>query len=348
MGRLEGDLSLMPLADTVIWLANRRMSGQLVLEQKSTRKEFVIEHGSACRALSNDAREYFGQFLIHLDLITADQLERAYSTHAETSMLLGRILVMIGLVPEEHVIQALRIKIAESMLDAFRWRHGRFTFDSEASSDIRRGIEVAVPLLDLHREGIARADMWAQFRRLFPDSSQPLKVDETRVPSASTSETLEERIIDLARNGLDMESITLELHATDFQIASRLIDLHRIGAVRPNATTPAIKQTPRDSAQAPEVESAEPSTPELSVTQTYHRASEPDEIEANKLRTQIPVILRIASQDELRSMTARERYILGRIDGRRSVQSIIQLSPLHDLEALNVFRHLRRTGYIQL
>ncbi|MEL6187651.1 MAG: DUF4388 domain-containing protein, partial [Myxococcota bacterium] len=195
MGHLEGDLSVMPVSDVVVWLANRQMTGHLVLEQETVRKELAIENGMAKRAASNDAREYFGQFLMHLGLLTEDQLERAYATQRETRVLLGRILVMIGIVPEEQVIQTLRIKIAENLLDAFRWRWGRFRFSDAASHESRPAVDVSVPLIQIHREGMARSEMWARFRELFPNPSQPLRVAEEHLPSHMTPDTLEARII---------------------------------------------------------------------------------------------------------------------------------------------------------
>lgn len=366
VAHLEGDLSLMPMGDVVIWLANRRATGHLVLEQETVRKEFAIHHGMAKRAASNDAREYFGQFMIHLGLLTGDQLERAYGTQRETNVLLGRILVMIGIVPEEQVIQTLRIKIAESLLDAFRWRWGRFTFTDVPAHEPRPLVDVSVPLLHLHREGVARSEMWVHFRKLFPDPSQPLEVEDARVPESATSDTLEGRIVDLARNGLDMESITLELHATDYQVASRLLDLHRMGAVYPSSE-------PRDQVQVPQ------SNDHLSdaraamddgrlgeamrfiqdgarldpANRAYADLRRDVEARArgdddDRTRSVVPIRLRETTDAELRSMSARQRYVLGRVDGRRTVQAIIHVSPMHDLEALDILRNLEQAGVVRL
>src|SRR5687768_1020263 len=98
MGRLQGDLEVMPVADLTIWLSNRKANGILSVEKSAIKKEFSIEEGMIVRAASNDAREYFGQFLVHFGLLTEDQLERAFDAQRQTKVLLGRILVMIGIV----------------------------------------------------------------------------------------------------------------------------------------------------------------------------------------------------------------------------------------------------------
>ncbi|MEO1234977.1 MAG: DUF4388 domain-containing protein [Myxococcota bacterium] len=368
MGHLEGDLSVMPVSDVVVWLANRQMTGHLVLEQETVRKELAIENGMAKRAASNDAREYFGQFLMHLGLLTEDQLERAYATQRETRVLLGRILVMIGIVPEEQVIQTLRIKIAENLLDAFRWRWGRFRFSDAASHESRPAVDVSVPLIQIHREGMARSEMWARFRELFPNPSQPLRVAEEHLPSHMTPDTLEARIIDLARNGLDMESITLELHATDYQVASRLLELSRVGAIYPSEGARADSPLPRSTSHDP-ISDARAAMDRGHFGDAMRHlqdgarldpgnrayAEMRQDIEAaasqtdlTNLRTAVPMKLREASADELTAMSSRERYVLGRVDGKRTVQAIIHVSPMHDLEALDILRRLASTSVIKM
>ncbi len=367
MGRLEGDLSVMPLADVVVWLANRRTSGHLIVEQETVRKEFSIHGGALKRAASNDAREFFGQFLLHLGLLTEVQLGRAYKTQKETDVLLGRILVMIGIVPEEQVIQTLRIKMAESLLDAFRWRWGHFVFTDAPVAEPRPLVDVAVPLIDLHREGIARAEMWSRFRRLFPDPSRPIAVVEDRVPPSATGDSLEARILELARQGLDMEAISLELHATDYLVASCLLELNRFGAVGPAPHTappprqPSTSDPLNDAREAIDAGRLGEAMRHLRDgarldpgNRAYADLRRDIEAQARELpmtamlRDAVPHRARPPAEDELRGLSARERYVLGRVDGRRSVHAIIQVSPMHDLEALDIVRRLERDGLIRL
>src|SRR5262249_11881316 len=63
MAEIWGDLSLMPVADLVIWFANRGANGVLNVELGNVRKEFTFSNGACVRAASTDPREYFGQFL---------------------------------------------------------------------------------------------------------------------------------------------------------------------------------------------------------------------------------------------------------------------------------------------
>lgn len=372
MARVEGDLAVMPLADLVIWVANRRLSGVLTVERETVHKVFTLSEGMAVRAASNNPREYFGQFLVHFGLLTEDQLQRAFDTQTETKVLLGRILVMIGIVPEEQVIQTLRVKISETMLEAFDWTSGRFSFVAQVPEERRPEIEVAVPLIDVHREGVLRADMWARFQQLFPDPRMILEVVEARVPSHATPDTLDGRILNLAEAGLNIEAITLEMHATDHQIAARLLELHQWGVIRPREPSVTALVPPElsrfdggtsflDMAKSALAESkfgAALRHVEEGAKREPHNsafAALRAELEAkvrspehDALREAVPALTDQLTPSRTKQMSAKQRYVLARIDGKRTVQAIIQVSPMHDLEALEILRGFERERLIEL
>jgi hypothetical protein len=372
MGQIQGDLSVMPLADLAIWFANRESTGVLTVERGSTKKEFVLERGALARASSNDPREYFGQFLIHFGLLTEDQLERAFETQRETKVFLGRILVMIGIVPEEKIVQALSVKISESLLDAFRWSAGRFQFVDQSNNEARPEVEVSVGLVDLHREGLRRNALWEQFKHVFPSQRAQLAVAELRVPPGLGMDTLDGRIIALARHGLTIESIALELHATDYQCAARLYELHRLGIIEPRE--PVLLPSRSDVTLPPGVLTHADLAIDAMAANDFTRAfkhaqasvnSDPGNAELTHLSEQIegkfrehlsevvardttPAVLRELDDTEQKMLTPKQRYILGRIDGRRSVHAIIQVSPMRDVEAMDIMRFLKRQGIIRL
>lgn len=386
MGQIHGDLSVMPLADIAIWLSNRGASGLLAVESGALRKDFILRNGMVARASSNDPREYFGQFLVHFGLLTDEQLQRAYQTQSETNVYLGRILVMIGIVGEEQVVQTLRVKISESLLDAFRWRTGRFLFDEVIPEDGRPEIEVAVPMVDIHREGARRSAIWEQFAKIFPHSALLLAVHDSRVPAATSLDTLDGRIVTLARHGLSIEAIGLELHATDYQLAARLFELYRAGVIEPVEPPPlaVMEAAPPVPAQDHRGRAPDPTLPPGTTTHAelarralrdgdYARAfrhaeasagQNPGDEELTELARQIegsyrrdhaagqisrdvvPAMRRQLDHATVKRLSAKHRYLLARIDGKRSIQAIIQISPMSDLEALDIIMQLRADGII--
>jgi len=352
----------------VIWLANRSMSGTLEVQREEVTKSFEIVDGHAIRAASNDPREYFGQFLVHSGKLTEDQLQRAFQTQNETKVLLGRILVMIGIVPEEQVIQSLRVKVSESLLDAFRWKEGRYRFEAGGSNEDRPQIEVAIDLADIHTEGLARSEMWARYNQIFPDGRYILAVNDESAASAAPPDTLPGRILSLARHGLSIEAITLDLHATDYQLASRLLELHRDGAITPQEPTSTLLPLSGTTMKA-HVDKAK----EAMAAQRYSVAlryvdeaarlpghdeeleslrrallGQPDDTASDLHRSAVPILIKQPEADDLRRLSAKQRYVLARIDGQRSVESIIQVSPMHDREALDILRQFEADRLIEL
>src|SRR5687768_4341267 len=128
MRGLHGDFSTMPLKDLVVYLGNKRASGELKLERGSVKKSASLLDGQVINASSNQPREYLGQFLINLGHIGEEQFNKAYETQKETKIFLGRILVMIGAVSEQVVRTTLSLKFRETLLEAFLWSEGTFAF----------------------------------------------------------------------------------------------------------------------------------------------------------------------------------------------------------------------------
>ena len=60
-------------------------------------------------------------------------------------------------------------------------------------------------------------------------------------------------------------------------------------------------------------------------------------------------VLRVDSEVLRRlPLSAPERYLLSRVDGQRTVEAIIQVSPIHELDALRCFRGFVDQGLVDL
>lgn len=372
---VRGDFGSMSLADVLIWLANREKTGVLVIESGGVKKKVTVEGGSVVRVSSSNPHEYLGQVMVAFGLITEEQLQRAFETQKETGVLLGRILVMIGLVSEEQVVQTLQYNIRETIFDALRWNAGTFLFEEASKSEARPEIEVAVPLLEIHREGARRAGLWESFKRVFPSQSMTLAVNEGRVPESATPQSVDGRILALARLGLTVEAIKLELHATDFHVHARLFELHRAGAIEPREVSGTGIESVFPDVTPPKELGHTDLARHSFAARDYPRAIEhakqalranpADEVMVELVRQAEGHLLRelqkLIPSDEAvpqllhppgdlagKRMTARERYILTRIDGIRSIRTIMQVSPMREIEALQIFHKFVRDGLIRV
>src|SRR6266852_9027291 len=240
MRGLSGDFSTIPLPDLLLFLGNRRATGHLVLEREGFNKKIELLDGSIINASSNQPREYLGQILINLGHLTEDQFTKAFETQKQTRVFLGKILAMIGLVSEEVVLEALNLKVRETLLEALHWDRGSFSFDPSNAPESLDGLEVQVDLLDLHREGQFREAAWQTIRAIFPHGGVRLELVDSKLPLEPNPDSLEARMISLIGEGATIEEIILALHATDFFLHQRLYALHRMQALKVHIEPPKV------------------------------------------------------------------------------------------------------------
>src|SRR5260370_37630 len=240
MRGLSGDFSTMPLRDVVLYLGNTRASGHLNLERDQLRKRIQIQSGLVVNASSNQPREYLGQILINLGHITEDQFNKAFETQKQTKVFLGKILSMIGLVSEEVVLEALNLKVRETLLEAVHWDRGSFSFDPSNAPESLDGLEVQVDLLDLHREGQFREAAWQTIRAIFPHGGVRLELVDSKLPLEPNPDSLEARMISLIGEGATIEEMILALHATDFFLYQRLYALPRLQPLKVHIEPPTV------------------------------------------------------------------------------------------------------------
>ena len=63
---------------------------------------------------------------------------------------------------------------------------------------------------------------------------------------------------------------------------------------------------------------------------------------------QIPQPLVPAQQLKLKAMTAPERYLLSRMDGERTLEAIVEVAPIRELEALKLIRRFVAEGWVRV
>ncbi|NMO17753.1 DUF4388 domain-containing protein [Pyxidicoccus fallax] len=381
MRGLSGDFSTMPLKDLVVYLGNRRVTGALKIERGDVRKQLELRDGHVVTASSNQPREFFGQFLINMGHLTEDQLEKAFGTQAQTRVFLGKILVMTGLVPEPTVRSTLSHKFREMVLDAYHWNEGQFSFEASDSAPEVAGLDVSVDLLDIHREGEFRETAWEAIRAVFPSGAVRLSVDEKKLPERKPG-SMDERIVQLIKDGLSINGIALALHATDFFLYQRLYALYRLDAVKvsdaePEPETAVVVEEEQDTS----VIGSESSSDEvLQAAQLFLDAGNVRDAEAlarrahemsatpqsaEMLKTaqarllvelrrelsepaRVPALQVAPAHLKTLALSAPERYLLSRIDGRRDVAAIVQVSPLQELDALKFFQGFVDRGLVKL
>ncbi|HET8540718.1 MAG TPA: DUF4388 domain-containing protein [Anaeromyxobacter sp.] len=370
MRGLMGNLSVLPLADLVELLARRRMTGSLTCERGTVRKTLHVREGAAVGAASNDPREYLGQLLVNFGHLDEDQLTKAFRTQEETKIRLGKVLTMVGIVPGETVREVLAIKIRETLLDVFLWESGLFSFDDEPPPAVDE-LDAAIPLADIAREAEFRATAWSAFRGEFPTGAAALEVDEASVPAGLGPDTVDARLLALARDGRTIDEIGLALHATDFHLYQRLYALARQGVLHAAPAGAAPAPPAGHGAAADLVERARALLAEGLAADAERFAARAVELApdsgaacsiladaerelASRLRGEL---LEPPRRPRLRvpppriaslGVSAADKYLLSRCDGGRDVRQLVQLAPLRELDVLKAIRRFADAELIEL
>jgi hypothetical protein len=376
MQGLQGDFGTMSLKDLVTFLGSRAVTGGLTLEREGVRKQVVLDKGAIVNGSSNLPREYLGQFLINMGHITEEQFARAFETQKETKVYFGQILVMINLVTEDTVKAALELKFKETILDAFNWPVGAFTFDPNAAMPPLGGLEVRVPLLDLLKENDFRQTAWEQIRRVFPTGDCTLDLRPEKLGPRPKPGAIEAKLLKAIEAGQTIDEMGLSLHATDFSFYQRLYAMYRQGALE--VLAPAMQLEPDFEAEmglsdgptpAQILENAGAFLKQKNFRDAFELARRSNQmspsLEASQLLKDIevawhPVLQRqlvgqnlvpelLITLEAARALpiTAPERYLLTRVDGKRSLEAIINVAPLREFETLGLFARFAEQKWIE-
>lgn len=365
----------MPLRDLVAYLGNRQATGILQYERGDEKRQVVVREGAVVNASSNQPRDYLAQFLINMGQMSEDQYMAAYRAQQDTRVFLGQAVVTMGLATQEAVRNALQLKFREALLSAFGWEEGTFTFTPGGGPAPLPGLEVGVPLLEIYREADVRDTAWKAIRAVFPSGQARLVLHRNNLAQPPEPGSLDDRLTRMIEEGATIDDLVLGLHSTDFFLYQRLYALYRLDAVSVSHS-----ETPTVTASVPSVLGSEEGAEEIfRAAQAFfdagnvadaaalaRRAYElsPATSTANLLRqaeaaltevlreefsgVQVPR-LRVDSEVLRRlPLSAPERYLLSRVDGQRTVEAIIQVSPIHELDALRCFRGFVDQGLVEL
>ncbi len=378
MRGLAGDFATMPLKDLSVYLWNRQATGVLVLEFRGIKKEILLEEGHVYNASSNLPREYLGQYLINLGHITEEQFHKAYTTQKETKVLLGRILEMIGAVTSETLSSVLSTKFRETVLDAFNWVEGTFRFDPDKRPVQPEGLKVTVPLVEIHKESDFRVQAWKMIRTAFPSGACTLSLDREQLAEPARPGSLDERIFASIEAGQTIDEMALKLHATDYFLYNRLYAYFHMGALEvhaPVAPVPGLdlglglglgdsptaeqllgnarafleKGNHRDAwALARRSHELTPTLDAALLMRQVEVGWTPQLRSDLVLSGRAPSLLLGPEHLARLSLSAPERYLLARVDGKRVIEDIVRLAPLKEFDALVAFDRFVAQKWVRL
>ncbi len=365
---LSGRLNTMDLPEVLQWVTIGRKTGALSFIKDKIKVYIFLKDGKIISSISNDPTKQLGQFLLFQGKITEAQLKRAFEIHAQARAMLGKILVQEKLVSQEDVQKALLRRTEEVIYDLFLWETGYFHFSS-AEYNPDDLVLINVDINSVLFEGIRRKDEWGRIRAVFPNNEvvPSLRPDADLKNLSLTS--LQKKLLYLTTLKKPISEIILELHGSDFLVCFELFQLCEMGILDVQAPPPpppvevprpallfnkglelmlsrrfqeaintfkeVLELDPQNAKASEQIEKAE-----QALCQEYYQKSVP----AGK----IPYLLVPESTLTGHSLSHEEGFIASRINGAWDVKSIVMLSPLGELEILQILDKLLKMELIAL
>ncbi len=361
---IQGNLETMPLSDVLQWLAQGNKTGVLQIRSaKGINKKVYFARGRVLSTASSDPREYLGQFLISRGLLTEEQLNMAMETQLQTGIKLGKILVTVGILEEDDLKAMLRLKAEEGLYDLFLWDEGRFSFEEEASlgDDL---VSIELDVTSLVMEGIRRKDEWGRIRKAIPSERAVLgRTGKLLRDSGAEPDSALLRVYEALDGTRTVEEAALELHSTEFSVASVAFRLLGLGLLEARAEKPRRDEAAYGAVQEKLVNEAEAllkagRSEEAVKLLGYAARKEPGDAKVRELlgRAEASFNERLAAESipqeailELNvpldklvpySLTPQEGFIATRVNGIWDLSSILKVCPLPKAEALMAVKKL--------
>jgi hypothetical protein len=254
---ISGSLQTMGLPEIFQWLGHNRKTGTLMVSDNNVEKHVFLQNGLIISSASSSPTEYLGHFLVAHGYISELELAKAMEVQDTSKTLLGKILVTLGVITQEHLESMMRLKSEESIFDLFTWDDGHFTF-TDGELPPYKMIPIALDVETLLLRGAQRIDEWRQIRQWIPEpvGAVPFVVDELEIPDDDPQARM---ILECVDNERTIEAIGLEVHTSQFQVCrvlARELERETLKLVHP--PRPAAPPKPKPQAPPPPVQMPPP------------------------------------------------------------------------------------------
>jgi curved DNA-binding protein CbpA len=177
---------------TIPWLLQdlwmEQVTGTVVFSRDEVVKKVFFKEGEVFSASSNRTDDRLGEYLLRTGRLTRDQFALASELVIKTGNLLGGVLFDMGAFSAKELVSAVKLQVAEIVLDLFSWRDGTYQLEN-GSMPPKDLMPLQISIAELIVKGVRDLD-WKIVRKSLPPLKAVLK-PATNAP--------------LLINGIDME-----------------------------------------------------------------------------------------------------------------------------------------------
>ncbi len=363
---VRGALSTMPAEDVLEWVARRRMSAPITFERDGIIRSLVVEDGAIVWASSNRRDEQLGVILVRSGLVAERSLADALEARSETGVPLGKVLLMSGHISELDLIEILATKIRETVTDVVTWHDGNFDIVPRVQSPAT-GVSAALAVdicLTVARRRRARM---TEIMTTLGDDDVTFYVPPGAVPPhADDGQVIDDhRVWALAgdrRTGADIAATFAGERFAAFDALARMVGagqlvIDRRHRERANSAVELaagargrLRQGDRAGAFAMAKQALHQDPSDAEVRKTFSQVERAHVAEiAKQLLGRHRVPRRIHEGTPLpAALSAVEVELVGRVDGRWDLLSLVRSANVREAEALLAFAHLAEVGVVEL
>ncbi len=364
---LSGNLNTMELAELLQWVTLGRKTGSLTFIRNKTKNYIFFRNGQIISSRSNEPTKQLGHFLLFQGKITEVQLKRALEIQHQTRAILGKVLVQEGFITQEEVEKALVARTQEVIYDLFLWEDGYFHFTASGFNS-QELILINIDMNSILFEGVRRKDEWARIREVFRSNEIVLCLKPEADLKSLALTPLQKKMLFLVTQGKTVSQVILEVHGSDFLVNWELFQLYEKNVLDvkeaptqpPQEDNPAklfsrglelmqegryaeaiglfqetLRLDPQNVWADEQIEKAE-----RAICQEFYKTS----IAGDK----VPGFIVPESSLTRYNLTSQEGFVASRINGIWDVNSIVMLSPLREIEILQILDKLLKMELIQL
>jgi hypothetical protein len=358
---VAGKFSTMSMPDLVQWARTAHRSGTLHLRDGQGKEIGVgLMDGRIIYSATNSPRETYGAYLLHFGLCSEADIHAALGIAKRTGAMFAAILVQEKKISRQQAIDTLTAKTIEDLCDAFLWPDGDFHFDP-AHMNATEALAISLDPIRVVVEGVSRAEVWSRITAFIHPTSYFEPSDEPFDDGLPWEDArMARRVYSLLDGNQCVQNIVDRLPFGRYKAYRAISELLERKMVRPCDVTAVVDREKRlqrivDGARSAAaagrwteamemlkgLASANPGRHEVTdalveVTTGFRSAV----LEHQFTLDDVPVVT--IGPDALSHMNLNptDAFLLSRIDGRLTVQQIVRISAMAEVDALRTFMRL--------
>ena len=183
---LTGNLQTVSLSDLLQLISAAGKTGMLLISRDNKKREIYFMKGSIIYATSFGSEdELLGNLVLRRRKILKPDLKRALTLQKLSQKRLGTILLEMGVLTKEELIECLQYQIEEIIYNLFGWNSGEFIF-FEGRLPPADQITTQLNTMNVIMEGSRRIDEWIQIQQTLPADDVKLQMVKNLKIKSST------------------------------------------------------------------------------------------------------------------------------------------------------------------